>query len=62
MAAAVMTQETKLSHLFKRLTLNVAAHFVNSLPLAIARMPKSVAAFAADGDVWSASPRPIGNG
>jgi hypothetical protein len=35
-----MPLETKMSHLFKRLTLSVAAHFVNSLPLASARMQK----------------------
>jgi len=38
-AAAVIAQETKMSHLFKRLTLCVAAHFVNSLPLAAAHLP-----------------------
>jgi len=61
-AAMVMTYETKISHFFKQLTLSVAAHFVNSLPLVTAHMPKTAAAFASDGDVRSGSPRTIGNG
>jgi hypothetical protein len=39
-AVAATAQDTKMSHLFKQLTLNVAAHFVNSLPPVMARLEK----------------------
>ncbi len=46
-----------MSHLFKRLTLSVAAHFVNSLPPAFARRQKTAADDAATNGVrWDRRP------